>query len=240
LCKSHFGVSHGGFHDVSRHINGAGHQKRFKDAHGTSNVKDLLGQSSSSQLSHARKVMTAEIMMSNFIAMHNLPFLAADHLSSLFSSMFPDSTIASDFSCKRTKTKSIICEVLDPYHKRPVVQNVLNSPFSVLIDESNEKGDSVKLLTILVRSYECSRAVIATRHLHTVGITDFTAAGIFTSLKDVIHQYDLSFSNIISFVSDTCNTMKGVRNGVIAKIRQLQPFSQPLCQGSGKDSPTNN
>jgi hypothetical protein len=72
-------------------------------------------------------------------------------------------------------------------------------------------------------SYECSRAVIATRHLHTVGITDFTAAGIFTSLKDVIHQYDLSFSNIISFVSDTCNTMKGVRNGVIAKIRQLQP-----------------
>jgi hypothetical protein len=94
-----------------------------------------------SQLSHARKVMTAEIMMSNFIAMHNLPFLAADHLSSLFSSMFPDSTIASDFSCKRTKTKSIICEVLDPYHKRPVVQNVLNSPFSVLIDESNEKGD---------------------------------------------------------------------------------------------------
>lgn len=39
----------------------------------------------------------------------------------------------------------------------------------------------------------------------------------------MLDEYGLSFSNIISFASDTCNVMKGVRNGVIAKIRQLQP-----------------
>ena len=43
---------------------------------------------------HAKKVTSAELMMSQFIAAHNLPFQAADHLYDLFTSMFPDSRIA--------------------------------------------------------------------------------------------------------------------------------------------------
>ncbi len=221
LCVSHFCVIHGGFNDVSRHIKGFNHLQRLKDSLGTQGIAGMLGQPSS--LSHNRKVMTAEVIMSNFIAMHNLSFQSADHLSSLFGVMFPDSTIASDFSCRHTKTKAIICGTLDPYHKKPVVENVLNCPFSLLCDESNEKGDSVKLLTILIRSYECDRGCIATRHLHTVGITGMSAADIFESIKDVLDKYGLEFSHLMAFVSDTCNVMKGVRNGVIAKIRHEQP-----------------
>ena len=64
------------------------------------------------------KVIYAEVMMAQFIA---LPFQAADHLSDLVSSVFPDSRIAADFSSKHTKTKCIICDALDPYLKEPVV-----------------------------------------------------------------------------------------------------------------------
>ena len=42
----------------------------------------MLGQPS--ELSHIRKVTTAEVIMSNFIAMHNISFQTADHLSRLF------------------------------------------------------------------------------------------------------------------------------------------------------------
>ncbi len=104
--------------------------KRGAKAQGTSSLKHLLGQSSSSS-AHAKQVITAEVIMSNFIAMHNLPFLASDHLSPMFSVMFPDSAIAADFSCPRTKTKSIVCEALDPYHKKPVIENLHDSPFSL-------------------------------------------------------------------------------------------------------------
>ena len=62
--------------------------------------------------------------MANFIAMHNLSFQTADHPSDLLPKMFPDSKIASDFGCKHTKTKSICCDVLDPYYKKPVIQMV--------------------------------------------------------------------------------------------------------------------
>ena len=44
-----------------------------------------------SSLANSTKVISAEVMMAQFIAVHNLLFLAADHLSSLFSTLFPDS-----------------------------------------------------------------------------------------------------------------------------------------------------
>ncbi len=139
LCKSDFSVAHGGFNDITRHARGPTHQQRFKDSNSTKSIAGMLGQPS--ELSHIRKVTTAEVIMSNFIAMHNISFLTANHLSSLFATMFPDSKIASDFSCKCTKTRAIICEALDPYHKKPIVENVRNVPYSLMCDESNEKGD---------------------------------------------------------------------------------------------------
>ena len=43
----------------------------------TVTLTGMLGQPS--ELSHIRKVTTAEVIMSNFIAMHNISFQTADH-----------------------------------------------------------------------------------------------------------------------------------------------------------------
>ena len=87
--------------------------------------------------------------MAQFIASHNLLFQAADCLSDLVSSMFLDSKIPADFSCKHTKTKSIVCDALGPYLKDPVVESLKSTPFNLICDESNDKGDQCKLLTVL-------------------------------------------------------------------------------------------
>ena len=50
--------------------------------------------------------------MTQFIALHNLSFQTAAHLSDLFPKMFADFMIAADFACKHTKTKSICCDAL--------------------------------------------------------------------------------------------------------------------------------
>ena len=62
-CANQISVVHGGFNDVTRHTKGPTHQQRF-------------GQPS--ELSHIRNVTTAEVIMSNFIAMHNISFQTAD------------------------------------------------------------------------------------------------------------------------------------------------------------------
>ena len=222
LCSSNFDISHGGFNDIKRHVEGVRHTQRLSQSSSSSPITDFYGMSAVTQ-SHSRNVISAELMMCQFIALHNLPFLAADHLSDLLPAMFPDSKIARDFACKRTKTKSMICGAIDPYLKDPIVSSVRIYPFNLLCDESNERGDSVKLLTVLVRFFDQATGTIATRHLDTIGITDCSAQGIFDGLMKTLNHYQIPSANLLSFTSDTCNVMKGARNGVIAKLRELQP-----------------
>lgn len=218
LCKSHISISHGGLNDITRHVSGAVHKQRLQDVAGSTSLMMVL-----STQSQSHKVMLAEVLFSKYIAMHNIPFQAADHFSDLVKTMFPDSSIAKDFACKHTKSRSIVCEALDPHYKKLVLSSLTNSLYSLLCDESNDRGATVKLLTILVRAFDHDKGVIKTRHLDTVATAELSASGIFSSIEKVLHQCGLEFSNMVSFVSDTCSVMKGVRNGVIAKIRQKQP-----------------
>ena len=151
LCSSHFSISHGGFNDIKRHVSGSVHLQRLRSLRGSSSITWFMPKDTTD---HQRSVISAEVQMANFIALHNLLFQTADHLSDLFSKMFPDSKIAADFACKHTKTKAICCDALDPYYKKPVVEFAKTSPFNLLCDESNDKGAAVKLLTILVRFFD--------------------------------------------------------------------------------------
>ena len=110
--------------------------------------------------------------MAQFIALHNLPFQAADHLTDLFPSMFPHSQIAAYFSCKHTKTKAIIRDALEPYLTSPIIDSLKCTEFNLMCDESNDRGDQCRLLTILVRLFEPRTETVATRHLQTIGITN--------------------------------------------------------------------
>ena len=52
--------------------------------------------------------------------------------------------------------------------------------------------------------YDPERSIIVTGHLDTVGITDLSAEGIFTVLKETLEH---SFSDLLSFTFDTCTTV---------------------------------
>ena len=81
----------------------------------------------------------------------------------------------------------------------------------------------LKLLTILIRVFEPENGKIVTRHLDAIGITDLTAGGIFSSLAETLSKYHLPCDQLLSLASDTCNVMKGAKNGVITKLRAKQP-----------------
>ena len=210
VCTSNFCISHGGLNDIKRHVVGPIHKRKLTEKDQNSRLDSFV-----LDKVHAKKVTSAELMMSQFIAAHNIPFQAADHLSDLLTSMFPDSRIATDFRCKHTKTKAIICDTLDPHLKEPILQLAKAAPFNLLCDESNERGDHVKLLTILVR------LLVVTRHVDTVGITDLSAEGIFTALKTALEVRPLLKSDELHIRHMQCD--EGQKNGVIAKLRTLQP-----------------
>ena len=178
VCTSNLCISHGGFNGIKRHVDVPVHKRKLNETDGNLRIDSFI-----LDKTHAKKVKSAELMMAQFIAAHNLPFQTADHLSDLFTKMFPDSRIAVDFRCKHTKIKALISDALDPHLKKPILELAKAAPFNILCDESNERGDQVKLLTILVRLYDPAGGMVVTRHVDTVGITDLTAGGIFTALK---------------------------------------------------------
>lgn len=58
--------------------------------------------------------MTAELYFTSIVVEHNLSFASSDHFTKLSKVMFPDSQIAKNFSCGRTKTKAIVTHALAP------------------------------------------------------------------------------------------------------------------------------
>ncbi|MGH0155538.1 UNVERIFIED_CONTAM: hypothetical protein FKN15_029258 [Acipenser sinensis] len=66
--------------------------------------------------------------------------------------MFPDSKIAQQFKCRRTKLTQILKKSIAPELTK-VIERCKTGPYSVMIDESNDHNGE-KTLVILVRLFE--------------------------------------------------------------------------------------
>ena len=112
--------------------------------------------------------------------------------------MFPDSKIAAAFSSTTLRLNALSVMLLIHISRILIVKSLKTTPFNLMCDESNDKDDKWKLLSILVRFFYSNTELIVTRHLETVAITDFTDKGIFlSSLKDALettnHYFELHF-----------------------------------------------
>lgn len=124
-----------------------------------------------------------------------------------FPKMFPDSEIARKFSCGRTKTTAIVKGALSPHFLKKTTEN-LSNPFSIMIDESNDKTD--KSCIILVRVFDPHVGNVCTRFLDMPVVNIGTAQNLFQALKSSLTQRGLNFSMVVAFMSDTTNVMKGL------------------------------
>ena len=79
-----------------------------------------------------------EIKLTGFLAEHNLPIAAAEHLSSLIKEWFPDSKIARSYSCTRTKSSCILNGAIYPDLQQSLIDKMKVSVFSLSTDESND------------------------------------------------------------------------------------------------------
>jgi hypothetical protein len=130
LCSVDINVSHGGIQDVKKHVLSSKHDSKAK----LNNVKKLpVFFSSSSDLS----VVNAEVLFTEFLIEHSIPFTVADHAGALFRRMFPDSQIARKYGCGRTKTACII-EALVKEDSENIADVIKSSPFSIATDGSND------------------------------------------------------------------------------------------------------
>ena len=93
----------------------------------------------------------------------------------------------------------------------------------MLIDESNDRGVEAKDLVVMLRFFDPTVMRAVTRFLDLPTANDGTAAAIFEKVNGCLNSCNLSYDQLVCFNSDTCNTMKGQRNGVVRYLLEKQP-----------------
>ena len=126
-------------------------------------------------------------------------------------------------SC-RTKTTAIVKEALAPHFLKKATISMAY-PYSLMIDESNDKTN--KSCIILVRVFDPHLCDVVTRFLDMPVVNIANARNLFDAVKLSLTQKGLDFSKTVAFISDTTNVMKGRRSGVQRLIilkTKIPPF----------------
>ena len=131
--------------------------------------------------STADQVAGAEALWSTFAAEHNIPFAVSDCFSSLVKNMFPDSKVADNFACRKTKTAAIITEALAPVEASKTIQFAQQGPCSLMVDESN-KLDNDKACAIVLRVINTEIGRVQNNFLDLPVCNKATAENLFTEI----------------------------------------------------------
>ena len=167
-------------------------------------------------------VKEAELRLAAFVAEHNLSFNIMDHFSDLLPKLCPDSTIASDIKCKRTKTKCIMTNALAPYFHSKLVHNLKNGHFSLIIDETTDISTK-KELALVTRQYNKESMSVTCLLYGLSELAQGNAEAIFENIFSLLADDGIPLMNIVGFAADTTNVMFGEHNSVVSRLKENIP-----------------
>ena len=122
--KMQVSYSHRGASDLVRHCESVTHQKSEKRKVCTTSVGSFACTRNSSTDILTQK---AEIKFTGFLAEHNLPIAAANHLSALVRECFPECKITQFYSCANTKMLCISNRAICPNLQQSLINEMIDS-----------------------------------------------------------------------------------------------------------------
>ena len=219
VCNKDLSCTEGGLKDIKRHGNAESHIRLVKSDVG----QQTLAMTWSKSLTVSMQAARAEAVLCNMVVEHNLPFMLMDHLPGLLSHAFPDSKIAKEVKCARTKSTAVVKNAIAPASRKMMLSKVnLSLAFSLLMDESTDRGVKKREGTLIRYYDECSLKV-ATGFLGLQEVPEANASNLFECLDFHITQAGLGYEKLIGWNSDGANVMLGKRNSVVTRLKTKQP-----------------
>ncbi|XP_067214564.1 zinc finger protein 862-like isoform X3 [Linepithema humile] len=167
-------------------------------------------------------VRVAELKLCMFLSEHNLPFRILQHLPKLIQSVCPDSNIAKEIKCSRTKGTQILKEHVAPCSMMEICNILKTTKFSLIIDETTDIS-VIKSLAVVVRYFDTIKLIIRDRFLTLLEVKSCTAEDLYNSIAFFLETNGIPFENMIGFAADNCAVMMGDSNGVQARFKKKIP-----------------
>lgn len=149
--------------------------------------------SSLSQFVTNDQVLSAEILWALKTVMGHLSGNASSNTDKVFSTMFPDSAIAREFHCGKTKCSYLIRFGLAAYFKRDVLSKVMDTGnvYVVSFDESLNKILQEEQMDLLLRFWDNERDRVVTRYFDSVFLGH-------TRSVDLLKKFKIGLSKLTS------------------------------------------
>lgn len=229
-CKFCHRFIEGGLNHMRRHEATKFHLKNIKKLKGVMPIEKQL---SESIFSKRRLYKEAVLKIAVHVAEHNLSFNYMEHANKFYPHMFPDSDIASNLHCSRTKTTELIKNVIAPYVRNKLAMKMRTTMFAIIIDETTDVSIK-KSLAVAVRFFDDEIKRVKDRCFALIEIENATADGLFQEICALLKNNNIPINNLVGFAADNASVMMGNINGVKAKFQQVLPnlFVMPCVSHS--------
>lgn len=155
-----------------------------------------------------------------FISQHCLPLSLAPDLLALSKRLSVHQAAVNSCvkSISRTCMTYTISHGIAESIKEELTKKLKGQPLSLNIDEATNSAGT-KFLNVIVQYFDNDLERIVTELLATRESNISTSDNIVAAVDDVLDSYSLDWCQVVSVMTDNCNVMKGVHNGVEEKMR---------------------
>ena len=166
------------------------------------------------------KTADTEASLSMFVICH-CSIRNVDHLTDLNKRCFKG-TQADNLKLHRTKCNGIVKNILHSHFKNLLKEDIADSSYSLLVDESTDISVSKQLGVCIIYFSKYSGNVVST-FLQVSELDAGNASSIVQDIKDILEGYGLDIQKMRGIGCDNASVMTGSENGVFAILKRTVP-----------------
>ncbi|XP_031358443.1 zinc finger protein 862-like [Photinus pyralis] len=189
------------------------------------NAKLILGPHPQPQLkfpgeSEMFAAKQAELKLSLFVAQHT-SVRVVDHLVNTCKKTFEGQS-STHIKMHRTKCSGIIQNIIAPHFFNDLKNDIGDSKFSLLLDESTDITVR-KYLGMIILYFSERENKLVTTYLDLAVLDNCDADGLLHTIKTTLNKYSLNLQNLIGIGTDNTSVMTGANNGLYVKLKEEVP-----------------
>jgi hypothetical protein len=136
-CNQHFSIHYRGKADIDNHMKTKKHQNNMKSF----NINRQLITKTIKPSKEKDEVSAAEGVLTFHGVKHGHSYLSQQRLTNVCKTIFSSSLVANSLSCARTKSTSIVLNVLSPYFTHKLFEDLKEFYYYSLMYDASNKGN---------------------------------------------------------------------------------------------------
>lgn len=169
----------------------------------------------------SEKTKIAELKIAAYIAEHSA-LQTVDHLIEVLPQLDPLSDALKNLKLHRTKCSMLIKNVLSPSMLEDLIEEIGDSPYSLIIDESTDLSTQ-KVLCIMMRFFSFKTRQIVTTFYRLIKLIECDANSVHNAITNQLKKDGIKVENMVGIGVDRANVMVGKHNSVTAILKRELP-----------------